>query len=55
MKDTTVSFKIERELKAKLVVVAKSEDRSLSNFIQKTLKEAIAKYEGRRGPIKVRK
>jgi predicted transcriptional regulator len=48
MKDTTVSFKIESSLKAKLVTLAKAENRSLSNFIEKVLKEEIARSEPRR-------
>ncbi len=52
MKDTTVSFKIERGLKAKLVALAKAENRSLSNFIEKTLKEEIKRYESRHGRVK---
>jgi predicted transcriptional regulator len=47
MKDTTVSFKIDRALKAKLVALAKTENRTLSNFIEKTLKEEIAKHESK--------
>ena len=42
MKDTTVSFKIEKALKAKLVALAKAENRSLSNFIEGILKREIA-------------
>jgi len=45
MKDTTVSFKIDKSLKAKLVTLAKAESRSLSNFIEKVLKEEIARRE----------
>ncbi len=52
MKDTTVSFKIESVLKAKLVALAKAENRTLSNFIEKILKEEIAKYESKHGRIK---
>ncbi len=52
MKDTTISFKIERGLKAKLVALAKAENRSLSNFIEKILKEVVAKHETKHGPIK---
>ncbi len=52
MKDTTVSFKIERALKAKLVALAKAENRSLSNFIEKILKEEITQYESRHGRMK---
>ena len=40
VKDTSVSFKLDRSLKARLVALAKSENRSLSNFIEKVLKEA---------------
>ena len=43
MKDTTVSFKLERGLKTKLVALAMAENRTLSNFIEKILKEEIAK------------
>lgn len=52
MKDTTISFKIERSLKAKLVALAKGENRSLSNFIEKILKEVVSKHEAKHGPIK---
>ena len=52
MKDTTVSFKIERALKAKLVTLAKAENRSLSNFIEKILKEEITRHESRHGRMK---
>ena len=52
MKDTRISFKIERTVKGELLALAKSENRTLSNFIEKILKETIAKYEARRGPIK---
>ncbi len=52
MKDTTVSFKIQRALKAKLVTIARAENRSLSNLIEKVLKEEIAKYERRHGLIR---
>jgi len=51
MKDTTVSFKIERPLKAKLVALAKADNRTLSNFIEKILKGEIAKYESKHGRI----
>jgi hypothetical protein len=54
MKDTTVSFKIQRELKAKLVTLARAENRSLSNFIEKVLKEEIAKHERKHGRMKKR-
>ncbi len=52
MKDTTISLKIERALKAKLLALAKQENRTLSNFIEKLLKEEIAKYESKHGRIK---
>jgi predicted transcriptional regulator len=52
MKDTTVSFKIDQALKAKLVALAKAENRTLSNFIEKTLKEEIAKRESKHGRMR---
>jgi predicted transcriptional regulator len=45
MKDTTISLKIDHALKAKLMAIAKSESRSLSNYIEKVLKEEIVKRE----------
>ena len=45
MKDTTISLKIDRALKAKIVSLAKIENRSLSNYIEKILKEVVAKHE----------
>jgi len=45
MKDTTISLKIERALKAKLLALARQENRSLSNFVEKLLKAEVAKYE----------
>ena len=47
MKDTTISLKIERALKAKLLVLAKNENRTLSNFIEKLLKDEVARHEGK--------
>jgi predicted transcriptional regulator len=47
MKDTTISFKLERGLKTKLVALAKAENRSLSNFIEKVLKEECARREAK--------
>jgi hypothetical protein len=47
MKDTTISLKIERALKAKLLALAKQENRSLSNFIEKLLKAEVAKHESK--------
>jgi hypothetical protein len=47
MKDTTISLKIDRALKSKIVSLAKSENRSLSNYIEKILKEDIAKHESK--------
>jgi len=52
MKDTTISLKIERALKAKLLALAKQENRSLSNFVEKLLKAEVAKYESKRGRLK---
>jgi hypothetical protein len=45
MKDTTISLKMESALKSKLLVLAKNENRTLSNFIEKILKEEVAKHE----------
>ena len=47
MKDTTVSFKIERSLKAKLSALAREENRSLSNLIVNILKEKLAEDESK--------
>lgn len=47
MKDTTVSLKIEKALKAKLVALAKAENRSLSNFIEGVLKKEVAQKEAK--------
>jgi predicted HicB family RNase H-like nuclease len=47
VKDATVSFKLDKPLKAKLAAAAKSENRSLSNYIEKVLKEEIARRESR--------
>jgi predicted transcriptional regulator len=52
MKDTTISLKIERALKAKLLALARQENRSLSNFVEKLLKAEVAKYELRHGRLK---
>jgi predicted transcriptional regulator len=52
VKDTTVSFKLDRSLKTKLVALAKSENRSLSNFIEKVLKDEIARHESKQGRSK---
>ena len=52
MKDTTVSFKLERGLKTKLVALARAENRTLSNFIEKILKEEIARHESKQRRIK---
>lgn len=49
MKDTTISLKIERELKAKLLVLARNENRTLSNFIEMLLKNEVARHEGKSG------
>jgi len=47
VKDTTVSFKLEKSVKIKLVALAKGENRSLSNFIEKVLKEEISRSESK--------
>lgn len=52
MKDTTISLKLESSLKAKLLILSKSENRTLSNFVEKLIKEEIAKYESKHGRIK---
>jgi len=52
MKDTTISLKVERTLKAKLLALARAENRSLSNFIEKLLKAEVAKHESKVGRIK---
>jgi predicted transcriptional regulator len=52
MKDTTISLKIERALKTKLLVLARNENRTLSNFIEKLLKEEVSRHEGKSGRIK---
>jgi L-fucose mutarotase/ribose pyranase (RbsD/FucU family) len=49
MKDAIVSFKLDKTLKAKIIALAKVENRSLSNFIEKVLKEEIARQESRQG------
>jgi hypothetical protein len=52
MKDATISLKIERALKNKLLAIAKQENRSLSNFIENLLKTEVAKHEAKIGRIK---
>jgi predicted transcriptional regulator len=47
VKDATVSFKLEKSVKAKVVALAKAENRSLSNFIEKVLKEEITRSESK--------
>jgi hypothetical protein len=49
MKDTTISFKIERSLKAKLSALARDENRSVSNLILTILKEKLSEHESKRG------
>jgi hypothetical protein len=49
MKDAIISLKIERALKAKLLAIAKQENRSLSNFIESVLKAEVAKHETKTG------
>ena len=53
MKDTTISLKIDRSLKTKLVSLAKTENRSLSNYIEKLLKEDVAKRESKQARAKI--
>jgi predicted transcriptional regulator len=52
MKDTAISLKIDRSLKTKLVSLAKNENRSLSNYIEKILKEDVAKHESKHARVK---
>jgi len=52
MKNTTVSFKIERSLKVKLSALAREENRSLSNLIVNILKEKLAEHESKRSRAK---
>jgi hypothetical protein len=52
MKDTTISFKIERSLKVRLYALAREENRSLSNLIVKILKEKLAEHESKRSRAK---
>jgi predicted transcriptional regulator len=51
MKDATISLKIELALKTKLLALAKQENRTLSNFIEKVLKAEVAKHESKHGRI----
>ena len=48
VKDATVSLKISKAMKAKLISLSKTENRSLSNFIEKVLKEEISRRESSR-------
>jgi hypothetical protein len=43
MKDSMISLKIDGTLKAQIAALAKAENRSLSNFIEKLLKEEVTK------------
>jgi predicted transcriptional regulator len=52
MKDTTISFKIERSLKVKLYALAREENRSLSNLIVNILKDKLAERESKRDRAK---
>jgi hypothetical protein len=52
MKDTTISFEIEKALKAKLVARANEENRSLSNFIEGLLKREIANKEAKHARVR---
>jgi len=49
VKDTTITFKLEKALKPRLTVSTKAENRSLSNFIEKVLKEEINRQEAKVG------
>ena len=48
VKDATVSLKMSKAMKAKLISLSKTENRSLSNFIEKVLKEEISRRESSR-------
>lgn len=52
MKDTAISLKLEGALKTKLLVLAKEENRTLSNFIEKLLKNEVARHERKAGRIR---
>jgi predicted transcriptional regulator len=47
-RDTVISFKVDRAFKAKLSAVAAAEHRSLSNFIEKVLKEELDRRDSRK-------
>jgi predicted transcriptional regulator len=49
VKDAIVTFKIDKQLKMKLITIAKAENRSLSNLIEKVLKEEIGRRESKLG------
>jgi predicted transcriptional regulator len=53
MKDATISLKIDRSLKTKLVSLATNENRSLSNYIEKILKDDVAKHESKHARTKI--
>lgn len=53
MKDTTISLKIDRALKTKLLVLAKNENRTLSNFIEKLLKNEVSRHEGKSAHMRI--
>ncbi len=42
-KDTIITFKVDKALKAKLAALAAAENRSLSNFIEMVLKTELAR------------
>jgi predicted transcriptional regulator len=52
MKDTAISLKLEGALKTKLLVLAKEENRTLSNFIEKLLKNEVARHEREAGRVR---
>jgi predicted transcriptional regulator len=47
-RDSIITFKVDKLLKAKLAAIAAAESRSLSNFIEKVLKEEIDRRDARR-------
>jgi predicted transcriptional regulator len=51
-RDTIITFKVDKTFKAKLAAIAAAESRSLSNLIEKVLKEEIARREAKRAQKK---
>ena len=47
VKDAIISLKVDQSLKAEVSALAKAENRSLSNFIEKVLKAEVAKTKAK--------